>query len=231
MKETKTNLLPRNRGIASVALRSIHVAGETLTDRREQDEVFATIKQITENTGWNVRFMFEELPQKWGWNSNSNSNSSNHSHSHSHSLNSSATSSPQQGHSVQVPVPQIHHQHTHSQSGSVGSGEHLHGSGYGAAGATLGEPQSTPGVDGVNMGMMTDPDETFYMQVFVEEVGCWMDSMDPQKHVSILASCEKWEEEGRGFEYGYNVWDSSLTLLITVLPSPPFPRPHESHAP
>ena len=56
-------LLNRYRSIASVALRSIHTAGETLTDRREQDEVFATIKQITENTGWNVRFMFEELPR------------------------------------------------------------------------------------------------------------------------------------------------------------------------
>ena len=78
-------LLNRYRSIASVALRSIHTAGETLTDRREQDEVFATIKQITENTGWNVRFMFEELPQKWGWNK---------------------TPSPQQQHSVHPPPMQ-----------------------------------------------------------------------------------------------------------------------------
>lgn len=33
---------------------------------------------------------------------------------------------------------------------------------------------------------LTDPDETLYMQVFVEEVGLWMDSMDPQKHFSRL---------------------------------------------
>ena len=31
--------------------------------------------------------------------------------------------------------------------------------------------------------MLTDPQELLYMQVFVEEVGIWMDSMDPFKHV------------------------------------------------
>ena len=33
---------------------------------------------------------------------------------------------------------------------------------------------------------LTGPDETLFMQVFVEEVGLWMDSMDPMKHVSRL---------------------------------------------
>lgn len=33
---------------------------------------------------------------------------------------------------------------------------------------------------------LTDRDETFYLQVFVEEVGNWMDSMDPDKHFSRL---------------------------------------------
>ena len=32
---------------------------------------------------------------------------------------------------------------------------------------------------------LSSPDETLYLQVFVEEVGLWMDSMDPHKHVSI----------------------------------------------
>jgi len=34
------------------------------------------------------------------------------------------------------------------------------------------------------MNYLDDPDETLFMQVFVEEVGLWMDSMDPMKHVS-----------------------------------------------
>ena len=33
---------------------------------------------------------------------------------------------------------------------------------------------------------LTDPEELLFMQVFVEEVGIWMDSMDPYKHVSEL---------------------------------------------
>jgi hypothetical protein len=33
---------------------------------------------------------------------------------------------------------------------------------------------------------LTSPQETLFMQVFVEEVGLWMDSMDPHKHVSRL---------------------------------------------
>lgn len=32
--------------------------------------------------------------------------------------------------------------------------------------------------------VLTDPEELLFMQVFVEEVGIWMDSMDPYKHVS-----------------------------------------------
>jgi hypothetical protein len=31
---------------------------------------------------------------------------------------------------------------------------------------------------------LTSPEEVLFMQVFVEEVGLWMDSMDPMKHVS-----------------------------------------------
>lgn len=35
---------------------------------------------------------------------------------------------------------------------------------------------------------LTSPEETLFMQVFVEEVGLWMDSMDPHKHVSQIAT-------------------------------------------
>jgi len=37
-----------------------------------------------------------------------------------------------------------------------------------------------------NPPYMDSPDEVLYMQVFVEEVGLWMDSMDPEKHFSRL---------------------------------------------
>lgn len=35
--------------------------------------------------------------------------------------------------------------------------------------------------------MLTNPEELLFMQVFVEEVAIWMDSMDPYKHVRISA--------------------------------------------
>ena len=38
---------------------------------------------------------------------------------------------------------------------------------------------------------LTDPQELLYMQVFVEEVGIWMDSMDPYKHVGRLPTIFK----------------------------------------
>lgn len=34
--------------------------------------------------------------------------------------------------------------------------------------------------------VLTNPDEVLYLQIFIEEVGLWMDSMDPDKHVSQL---------------------------------------------
>lgn len=36
--------------------------------------------------------------------------------------------------------------------------------------------------------ILTDPQELLFMQVFVEEVGIWMDSMDPYKHVRPIPS-------------------------------------------
>lgn len=36
--------------------------------------------------------------------------------------------------------------------------------------------------------MLKNSDETFFMQIFVEEVGIWMDSLDPLKHVCIFQS-------------------------------------------
>lgn len=36
--------------------------------------------------------------------------------------------------------------------------------------------------------VLTSPEEALYMQAFVEEVGLWMDSMDPYKHVGLDSS-------------------------------------------
>lgn len=36
--------------------------------------------------------------------------------------------------------------------------------------------------------ILTSPEEALYMQAFVEEVGLWMDSMDPYKHVGLDSS-------------------------------------------
>lgn len=35
---------------------------------------------------------------------------------------------------------------------------------------------------------LENPEEVLFLQVFVEEVGIWMDSMDPSKHASELTA-------------------------------------------
>jgi hypothetical protein len=57
----------KDRGVASVALRSLAIAGECLTDRREQEEVLQIFDKIRQETGWRVGFVNTELKQRWGW--------------------------------------------------------------------------------------------------------------------------------------------------------------------
>ncbi|KAL6710367.1 hypothetical protein ACN47E_009313 [Coniothyrium glycines] len=57
----------KDRGVASVALRSLAIAAECLTDRREQEEVLQIFDKIRQETGWRVGFVNTELKQKWGW--------------------------------------------------------------------------------------------------------------------------------------------------------------------
>jgi hypothetical protein len=52
-------------GVASVALRSLAIAAECLTDRREQDEVLQIFDKIQQETGWRVAFVNNELKAKW----------------------------------------------------------------------------------------------------------------------------------------------------------------------
>lgn len=58
-----------DRGCASVALRSLAIAGECLTVRREQEEVLEIFKRIHRDTGWRIGFIPHTLRAKWGWSS------------------------------------------------------------------------------------------------------------------------------------------------------------------
>ena len=60
------------RGVASVALRSIHHAGECLISRPEQEEVLTIVNKIHKETGWGINFVIEGLIKKWGWNDQDN---------------------------------------------------------------------------------------------------------------------------------------------------------------
>lgn len=57
----------KDRGVASVALRSLAIAAECLTVRREQEEVLEIFEKIRKETGWRVGFLNKELRAKWGW--------------------------------------------------------------------------------------------------------------------------------------------------------------------
>lgn len=57
----------KDRGVASVAIRSLHHAAEVLTDRREQEEVLEIFDKIHKDTGWRVGFVYKELKERWGW--------------------------------------------------------------------------------------------------------------------------------------------------------------------
>ncbi|KAI9825352.1 MAG: hypothetical protein M1826_007030 [Phylliscum demangeonii] len=58
----------KDRGILSVALRSLAIAGECLVVREEQEEVLRILEKIEREAGWRVSFMGRELREKWGWN-------------------------------------------------------------------------------------------------------------------------------------------------------------------
>lgn len=57
----------KDRGVASVALRSLAIAAECLVVRREQEEVLEIFEKIRKETGWKVGFLHRELKMKWGW--------------------------------------------------------------------------------------------------------------------------------------------------------------------
>lgn len=78
---------------------------------------------------------------------------------------------------------EIHHQHTHSHSESTYSGSNIPTT----AGTSYGSAEQQLVTSGEGRDYVRDPNELLYMQVFVEEVGLWMDSMDANKHVCDMS--------------------------------------------
>ncbi|RKF56505.1 putative c6 zinc finger domain-containing protein [Erysiphe neolycopersici] len=62
----------KDRGVASVALRSLAIAAECLVIRHEQEEILGIFERIRKETGWKVGFLYKDLRQKWGWESYKN---------------------------------------------------------------------------------------------------------------------------------------------------------------
>ncbi|RMZ76813.1 hypothetical protein DV738_g4689, partial [Chaetothyriales sp. CBS 135597] len=58
----------KDRGVATGSVRCLAVAGEFLTDRREQEEVLQILDQVMKETGWRVAMINDDLKEKWGWN-------------------------------------------------------------------------------------------------------------------------------------------------------------------
>ncbi|GJC94409.1 C6 zinc finger domain-containing protein [Colletotrichum higginsianum] len=92
----------KDRGVASVAIRSLAIASAVLTDPREQDEVLEILDRIHAESGWRLGKIHTELKKTWGWPSPAPS------HANTPGGGASAGDS-------------HHHHHHHHHRGSVGS--------------------------------------------------------------------------------------------------------------
>ncbi|KAF4774078.1 hypothetical protein HER10_EVM0008680 [Colletotrichum scovillei] len=57
----------KDRGVASVAIRSLAIASAVLTDPREQEEVLEILDKIHAESGWRLGSIHGELKKAWGW--------------------------------------------------------------------------------------------------------------------------------------------------------------------
>ncbi|KAK1996086.1 hypothetical protein LX36DRAFT_581110 [Colletotrichum falcatum] len=57
----------KDRGVASVAIRSLAIASAVLTDPREQKEVLEILDKIHAESGWRLGKIHSELKKAWGW--------------------------------------------------------------------------------------------------------------------------------------------------------------------
>ena len=59
----------KDRGVASVAIRSLAIASSVLTNLDEQKEVLEILDRINKETGWGLGKVLAELKKAWGWES------------------------------------------------------------------------------------------------------------------------------------------------------------------
>lgn len=57
----------KDHGVASVAIRSLAIAGSVLSEPPEQHEVLDILTRIYRHTGWNLKRVHSELKRAWGW--------------------------------------------------------------------------------------------------------------------------------------------------------------------
>ncbi|KAI0131784.1 hypothetical protein BJ170DRAFT_577299 [Xylariales sp. AK1849] len=57
----------KDRGVASVSIRSLAIVAEALTNLQEQQEVIAVMERIEEETGWRLGSVVKNLKRVWGW--------------------------------------------------------------------------------------------------------------------------------------------------------------------
>lgn len=77
---------------------------------------------------------------------------------------------------------ETHHQHSHSATDSAYSNQTIPPPPQ----SSYSNPEQTLTPPNERVDFLTSPEEVLFMQVFVEEVGLWMDSMDPMKHVKNI---------------------------------------------
>lgn len=57
----------KDKGVASVAIRSLAIASACLSDNDEREEVLAILDRVHRETGWRLGKVHLELKKAWGW--------------------------------------------------------------------------------------------------------------------------------------------------------------------
>ena len=103
-------------------------------------------------------------------------------HSHSHSQGGSMVYGNVQSNVQDEMRENHHHQHQHTHSMAESYSDHTL---YGVSEVSYPDSDTILSTPDSTRDYLTASDECLLLQVFVEEVGLWMDSMDPHKHVGV----------------------------------------------
>jgi hypothetical protein len=57
----------KDRGVASVSIRSMAIVSEVLTDQDEREEVVSIMENIDRETGWKLVNVIRMMKRTWGW--------------------------------------------------------------------------------------------------------------------------------------------------------------------